>query len=255
MSLNVCAIASGSKGNCFYISGGNTRMLIDLGISAARCDRCLSVIGGGSPDVVITHAHTDHVGGIATYAKKHENAHFYCAPLAAYQVRRLVGGNRLTVIDSEFNVGEFTVKPFNVSHDVPCVGYTVSYGGKRVGYCTDLGVITDDIISNLSECDFVVLESNHDPEMLKYNPCYSPYLKSRISSNIGHLSNETAACAAAELARRGVRNFMLAHLSDSNNYPELALKTTLLKLQSSGITNANVDVARQDEMSALYEIN
>lgn len=255
MSLNVCAIASGSKGNCFYVAGGSTKLLIDLGISSARCDKCLSVIGGGAPDVIVTHSHSDHVGGLATYAKKHENAHFYCSEPASYQVRRLVGGNRLTVFDGEFNVGDLTVKPFPVSHDVPCVGYTIDYSGKRVGYCTDLGVMTDEIIQNLAECDFVVLESNHDPEMLKYNPQYPPMLKSRIISRVGHLSNETAASTAAELARRGVRNFMLAHLSDSNNYPELALGTTRRKLMSCGITDATVDVARQDEMSALYEIS
>lgn len=253
MALSFCGLASGSKGNSFYITDGETELLLDLGICASRAEKCLAVLGAKCPDVIITHTHSDHVAGLSTYLKHFESPRVYCSSRSAFILRRTVG-DRLVTFDGDFNIGTLKISPFTVSHDVPCVGYTVSGGGKKLGYATDIGVMTDDIISRLSTCDFVILESNHDADMLACNPAYPPILKKRISSDFGHLSNSAAALTAVELARRGVRHFLLAHLSESNNYPELACSNVVNALDSKGFSGVEVEVALQDKMTAFYSI-
>ncbi|MCH5154361.1 MAG: MBL fold metallo-hydrolase [Clostridiales bacterium] len=255
MSLKICAIASGSKGNCCYVSDGATDILIDLGISATRAERCLKVLGvdPDSVTVLITHAHSDHVNGLKTFCKKHPSAKVIC--------QREVSGGVIsatavlpTVENRTFNLGNISVTALAVSHDVPCFGYIISDGVHSVAVVTDIGRVSAEQMNALSACGIVMLESNHDVDMLKANPRYDYRLKQRILSDQGHLSNVDCAAACAYLAGNGVKRFMLAHLSEENNKPELAIKTVARSIAETGVCDVCVTAAKQDAMSGLYEI-
>lgn len=255
MGLRFCTLASGSKGNCCFVSDGHTDILIDLGISALRAEKCLKVLGA-SPDgvsVLITHSHSDHIGGLKVFCKKHPAAKVYCQRESMTAVMSAEGIVPLCAARA-FSVGEMKVCALPVSHDVPCFGYVVEGGGRKVAVVTDIGKVSCEQLSALSSCNIVVLEANHDIEMLKANPRYTAMLKARIRSEHGHLSNADCAAACAYLAANGVKTFILAHLSEENNAPELAISAVNGALSSAGVTDATVYAARQDCMSGLYEI-
>ena len=254
MSLKFCAISSGSKGNCTYISDGTTDVLIDLGISATRAERCLSVLGV-NPDgvnVLVTHSHSDHVGGLKVFCKKHRGVKVICQSECESGVA--LSGVHPLVSAREFAVGTLNVTALPVSHDVPCFGYIVSDGDKKIAVFTDIGVVDGRQLEALSACDIVMLESNHDINMLKNNPNYSAVLKARIASSRGHLSNADCAAACAFLAPFGVKNFVLAHLSEENNNPMLAVKEVCRAIGEAGVSDARVIAAGQDKMSGLFEV-
>ena len=151
----------------------------------------------------------------------------------------------------------FTVSPFAVSHDVPCVGYTLSAAGKSLSAVTDIGKVTPKVLRAITGSDLVVLESNHDVEMLRRNAKYSAFLKKRILSSHGHLSNDECATAVCLLVASGTKQVILAHLSQENNCPELAFETTKKQLELRGYTEGKdikVEVAEQNSLSAMYEI-
>lgn len=255
MSLKFCVLASGSKGNCCYISDGTTDILIDMGISATRVEKCLSVLGV-NPDtvrVLVTHAHSDHINGLKIFCKKHVLAKVICQREVAVAVAREQGISPL-VASRSFRVGDMNVTALPVSHDVPCFGYVVSSGEHSVAVVTDIGVVSLEQMNALSSCGIVMLESNHDVDMLKVNPRYNAMLKRRILSEYGHLSNVDCAAACAYLAASGVKRFVLAHLSEENNNPELAIATVTGSIESAGVSGVAVTAAKQDAMSGLYEI-
>ncbi len=255
MGLKICSFASGSKGNCCYISDGETDLLIDLGISALAAERCLKAVGA-NPDriaVAITHAHSDHIGGLKVFCKKHAGATLLCQRECATGINYF-SGVRPTVVERVFSVGTLTVRALPVSHDVPCFGYVVESGGRSVAVMTDVGVVTTDALGAMCGCGVVMIEANHDPDKLRANPKYTPVLKARISSDRGHLSNGDCASACAYLAKNGVRSFILAHLSEENNEPELAVAAVKRGLESSGVAGARVIAATQNSMTGLYEV-
>lgn len=255
MGLKFCALASGSKGNCCYISDGKTDILIDLGISALRAEKCLKVLGvdADGVTVIVTHAHSDHVGGLRTFCKKHPNVRVLCQNECKAGITS-AGGIVPERQPRIFSVGTLNVTAVPVSHDVPCFGYVVSDGIKKAAVLTDIGKVDGTQLSLLSDCDIVMLESNHDLDMLRANPHYTSVLKARIASAHGHLSNADCATACAYLAGNGVKNFVLAHLSEENNDPELALSQVKRSLSDAGATGARVIAARQDAMSGLFEV-
>ena len=254
MGLKICALASGSKGNCCYVSDGKTDILIDLGISATRAERCLSVLSV-NPDnvtVLVTHAHTDHVNGIKMFCKKHKSVKIVCQ-------KEVEGGvigatSVMPIVESRtFNIGDISVTALPVSHDVPCFGYVMSDGTHSVAVVTDIGRVSVEQMNALSSCGIVMLESNHDVEMLKANPRYDYKLKKRILSDSGHLSNADCAAACAFLAGSGVKRFILAHLSEENNTPEIARREVESAITDAG-AHANIVVASQNAMTGLFEI-
>ncbi|MCQ2354509.1 MAG: MBL fold metallo-hydrolase [Clostridia bacterium] len=222
---------SSSKGNCSLFRLGKTVILIDAGRSAKYiADALLSC--GITPDqvsaVFVTHPHIDHVGALKVWTKKFgttvhaagetaEDLEDICAPGTV--VRHPI----LFSVD----VGGVRVTSFATSHDTRCsVGYRITVkdgeeAGMSFGVCTDLGIVTGSVERGLGGCLGIILESNHDVEMLKSGP-YLPDQKQRILSDRGHLSNDTAAHFAAKLAKNGTRAFLLAHLSPVNNTPETA---------------------------------
>ena len=233
MSYRFLTLYSGSGGNSTFISDGKTSILIDAGKSARTLCASLTAIGSDIKNIsaiFITHEHCDHVSALETLAKKHvipihithgSAVKFDNHPDSPVHSRFV----RHSTVFSE-TVGNITVSSFRTPHDSNMsVGYRIGLcdenGAHTLGVATDIGYITDDIRKGLTGCEAVVLESNHDEQMLEDGP-YPYQLKQRIRSRKGHLSNRDSAEFAGELAATGTRGFILAHLSEENNRPEIA---------------------------------
>lgn len=255
MGLKICSLASGSSGNCIYISSDTTTLLIDAGISCKRIKESFSVLGAQPPEInlLITHAHSDHIAHLKTIAKTFSPVIYTHYLTYSDIASKLPGYLKLKEFDGDFYVGDITVSPFRVSHDVPCVGFSVLSGGKKISVVTDVGRLTKDNMRHIEGSDVVLLESNHDEDMLRSNPRYALSLKRRIMSDHGHLSNKSCAAAAVECVMSGAKQIILGHLSHENNTPELAYQTTYGSLSDAGL-NAMLCIAFQDKMSNLIEV-
>ncbi len=250
----MCCFASGSKGNCCFVSDGGTDILIDLGISAMRAEKCLAAVGC-SPDgvhIVVTHTHSDHIGGLKVFCKRHPFVKVHCQKESAPGIYR--AGLSPIIDERSFRIGEIAITAVPVPHDVPCFGYVISGGKSSVAVVTDVGRLDRSALDVMSNCGIVMLEANHDPELLNCNPRYTRELKSRIASSYGHLSNNDCADACAYLGAHGVKNFILAHLSEENNKEDLAVSFVKSKLENCGISGARVVAAYQNRMTGLYEV-
>ena len=233
-------IASGSSGNASLLSHGSVHLLIDMGISCRRICQALAQAGleaGDLAGVLITHEHVDHINGLATYIKKYRTP-ILCTPGTARQLScRLAGIEpllRSVPLGQEAAVGDVTVAVLPTSHDcAESAGFRIHTPDGDIGYLTDTGYILEETGRRLLGAELLVLESNHDTDMLLSGP-YPYYLKRRIMGNQGHLSNEDAARFAAESARRGTRSILLAHLSAENNTPQAALHTVGSQLEAAG---------------------
>ncbi len=226
------SIASGSVGNCGLYVVDNTAVLIDLGVSVRALQQALSTVGLAIADltaVLITHEHTDHVKGLATFLKKFDIPIYATAqtvqqmisklPQAEQRIHTFRGGE-------QFPVGALTVTSFLTPHDAAeSVGYVLRHACGAFGFATDLGYLSEKICRQLQGCDAVVLESNHDRDMVAAS-AYPWSLKQRILGGTGHLSNMECAQAASFLAKHGTYTFILAHLSEQNNKPTLAYRQT-----------------------------
>ena len=225
--MQIRVFASGSSGNCLLVSDGDAHILIDAGISLrriqdllARCSLSLQDISG----VLITHEHSDHIYGLASLARRCGLP--VCAPHTV--ASRLLGalpelGDRLQVIPvgEAFSLGGLSVTAFHTPHDTDeSVGYRIE-GSAVYAHATDTGSVTEELVAGLSGADTVLIEANHDLQMLRDGP-YPFFLKKRILSARGHLSNADCAALARRLAEGGTRRVVLGHLSDTNNRPELA---------------------------------
>lgn len=235
MEFTVCTLASGSKGNCTYISDGQTSLLIDAGISPKRVLQGLTEMGV-SPKIdalLITHEHIDHI----RYVKEIQETFSVDVYAHKNTARALADIIDLKIFDlHDFYIKGITVSPFQLSHDVYCIGYSFIREGKKVSILTDTGVVRNEVYLCLQGCETAVIEANHDEKLLMMNPKYSPALKHRILSDLGHLSNASAAKLAAALVEGGTENIILAHLSEENNYPELALDTVQKFLDEKHLT-------------------
>jgi len=223
-------LASGSKGNCTVVEGKTGTILIDAGLSAKECLLRMERAGiepGRIDALLVTHEHGDHTRGIDVLARKLAvPVHATEGTLADFLHHRRTSAKPLlhhTCRDRElFRVGDFCIEPFATSHDAaePC-GFIIRDGDIRFGYCTDTGIITPHVHSLLRQCDGIVLESNHCPEMLQNGP-YPESLKRRIRSKRGHLSNPAAAACLRDFGK-DVPRVILAHLSEMNNTPDKAM--------------------------------
>lgn len=256
MSLKLCVIASGSKGNCCYVSDGNTDAIVDMGISATRTCKSLSLIGAAPSNVavLVTHSHIDHIAGLDCFCKRFAPSVYAQRSTASEIVHRFHRPLAVNVFQppAAFEVGTLSVRPFALSHDVPCVGYKIASNDKSIAIATDSGILTNECLSQLAYCDTVVLECNHDIDTLKANRRYTPELKRRILSPFGHLSNADCSEACRYLATTGVKHIVLAHLSEENNSPSMAFSAVRSALDSNGFYDVKVTVALQDDMTEMY---
>ena len=242
----VYTLFSGSSGNCTYIKGEQAQILIDAGCSARAIEQALMQLGSSLEkidDIFITHEHSDHTGGLEIISKKYNIPVHFTYPSYDKAVREKTFLKRSAIRhDSEFEkeVGDLKIKSFRIPHDSAYnVGYVISCGGIRLGSATDIGHVTEEIAYALRGCKYVILEANHDIEMLKNGP-YPPFLKERILSENGHLSNKNTARLSCYLSENGTEQITLAHLSRENNTPSLALDTVCELLTKN---NLSLDVA------------
>ena len=259
--MRVCNLASGSKGNCTYIESDCVKLLVDIGVSAKYVVdnlKELNVLPESIEAILITHEHSDHIKGVANFAKKYQTKIFCAEVLKDVLYTQLVGCEDLIVAYSgEFEIGDLRVVPFPVSHDsVACFGYRFTDGDASVSLATDLGFCPESVFKIIKSSAVVFLEANYDPEML-FACNYPPFLKKRIMGNCGHLSNKDCALVAEKLAYSGTRQIVLSHISENSNTQFLAYTTVKNYLESKGIIvgqNIRLDVANQNSRGTIYKI-
>lgn len=265
MKFTFCPLFSGSSGNALFIGAGDTRLLIDAGMPGRAIEQALSEIGilpETLTAIAVTHEHSDHVKGVGILSRKY-HLPVYANERTWNAMARIVGDvafrNRREFTDGEdFYIGDLAVYPFSIPHDAADpVGFRVFYGGHSAATATDMGCMRKSVLKALAGTDVMVLESNHDPDLLMRNPHYSMYLKQRILSSHGHLSNASSAEALLDLYETGVKQVLLGHLSGENNTPELALSTAVDRLERAGVRlneEIGLGVAWRDRVSRRFEI-
>jgi phosphoribosyl 1,2-cyclic phosphodiesterase len=246
MGVSVSMLASGSRGNCALVASSTTKILVDAGISCREtCKRMKSL--GDDPHslsaIVITHEHSDHIYGLATLAKKLRIPIFMTGATHQAWARAMRNQNgvrpqveKLERFESghTFQVGDIAVRPFTIPHDAADpVGFTFRVEGIKVGFATDLGYIPVSVRDHLRGCDVLVMESNHDVEMLRVGP-YPWSVKQRVMSRVGHLSNLALADFFTSDYDNGATFVVLAHLSEQNNHPEIARREAEKALATRG---------------------
>lgn len=262
MSISFCSFSSGSSGNSYLVKSKSTALLVDAGISGKRIFEGLEHSNTPREEVLgllITHEHIDHVKSLPIVTKKLPNVFAY----ANNQTWSVIGekvaeSKKKTFITGErFTVGDIEIKPFHISHDaVEPVGFSFYCDDRQISIVTDTGHVTEEIFSEIIDADILVLESNHDINMLKM--CSYPWsVKQRILGNIGHLSNEDAGSTLCRLIteRSKKRQVLLAHLSRENNFPEMALQTIKNLLQEEELyigKNVEIEMIVKDQVSPMY---
>ncbi|HCA04667.1 MAG TPA: MBL fold metallo-hydrolase [Ruminococcaceae bacterium] len=243
---------SGSKGNSYFIGSAGEGVLIDAGRSCKQIELAMEANGVSMLSVgavFITHEHIDHCSALRVLVKKY-NLPVYASRgtmNALINSAKLEPGADLHIIEDEAAIGNMLVERINTPHDAAesCCYRVISPDGKRALVATDMGYMTPGVRKAAANSDFAVIESNHDVEMLKTGP-YPYVLKKRILSDRGHLSNEACASELCELVRSGTLRLMLGHLSEQNNTPEIALRTSAAELTRAGMklnTDFTLDVA------------
>lgn len=261
--LEFCTFASGSSGNSALISCGNTHILIDAGISARRITASLREFELEPSDlsgILITHEHTDHVSGLKTLIK------YVKAPVFASRKTSEALVNSVPCLSdaispfesgSDIEIGEILIHSFRTPHDTPeSVGYRLCGQNRSIAFVTDLGCVPEGVFNAVSGADAVILEANHDIEMLRKGS-YPVFLKKRILGDRGHLSNDASGELARRLVEKGTKKLLLAHLSRDNNLPELAYKAVDDSIRLCGALSGrdfSMSVAPRDTASKRYEL-
>ncbi|MDF2820162.1 MAG: ribonuclease [Clostridiales bacterium] len=264
--MNLCSIASGSSGNCTYIGTENTHLLLDAGITCKRIVLGLTDIGikpGELDGILITHEHSDHIKGIAVLCKKYEIP-IFATEKTKNEMIKIIGEDKVSrslfktvTADTDFNINDITIRAFNSLHDsVEPVGYTFKSDNKKIGFATDLGNYNEYIVNNLRDSNIIFLEANHDIRMLQVGP-YPYFLKQRILSDHGHLSNERSGQLLCEIIHDSLKHIVLGHLSKENNYESLAFEAIQYEINSKTNYEAkdfNIFVANRDQNSQFIAI-
>ena len=265
--MRLCSIASGSSGNCIYVGSDATHLLVDVGISGKKIESGLNSLGLGGNDldgILITHEHSDHISGLGVLARKYEIP-IYATRGTITAIRRTKNlGNldddlfREIKEDSKFTIKDLTVNPMRISHDAAQpAAYRFSYGSQKVAVCTDLGIYNDYTVECLKGMDALLIEANHDVNMLQVGP-YPYYLKQRILGDRGHLSNENSGRLLSRILHDRLQAIVLGHLSKENNLPELAYEAVRMEItMGDNPYNANdfrLMVADRSEVSPVINI-
>lgn len=235
-----CPLFSSSSGNCTYISCSEGSILIDAGVSAKRIREALSGIGADISTVkaiFITHEHSDHINGLRVLASRHKIPVYTSAGTLSYLEEKCMANssyNAYAIGPEGIEAAGMIVRPVYTSHDTrESVCYTVTLPDRKIAVVTDLGYMSENVLDKITGCDLVMLESNHDIRMLQCGK-YPYYLKRRILSDKGHLSNDACANTLTKLIQSGSTRFILGHLSRENNIPQLAFETSHTALNETG---------------------
>lgn len=260
--MRFCAITSGSSGNCYWIETGQHRLLIDVGLSGKQIETLLQGKGidpATITAVFVTHEHSDHVKGVGVWARR------YRVPVMATAgtwkgmepfIGQVPGELRVEIKAGRgYRMSDLRVVALPICHDAndPC-GYAVESGGRKVAVITDTGMMTPLLQAHLAECDLAVIESNHDIRMLETGP-YPAMLKKRIRSNLGHLSNEDCGQAVAEALIKNPQGvYLLGHLSQENNRPELALQTVRQAVLTAGQNDTQLGLTKREKATDIFTL-
>lgn len=250
-------LASGSSGNAALLEQDGVCLLVDAGISCRRITAALRELGRSLEDlsgILITHTHTDHIAGLQTLLKQWDGP-IFASEAAGRDLRRRLAGmeGRLSpfALGRRFTVNGCDVDPFPTSHDAPgSAGFRIG----EFGLLTDTGYVTDEAADILSGVPLLVLEANHDVDMLR-GGTYPYFLKQRILSDEGHLSNEAAARFAVQSCRDGTQEVVLAHLSKDNNTPDAALSAVSAALAEAGEAAPTLSVAARDCVGPCHKVS
>ena len=254
-SLKLCTLASGSKGNSIYISDGQTRLLVDAGLSAVEIQRRMQAVGldpNSLDGLIVSHEHSDHTQGIGVLSRRYKLPVYLtrATMTAAYRLGKLHRFHHFHC-GERFKINTLEIHPFSISHDArDPAGFTISSDGKHIGIATDLGKATAMVADHLSRCGIIVLEANHDLTMLENGP-YPWHLKQRIRSRNGHLSNLESKDLLVRIQNSDLKYVILAHLSETNNTAEKALSEVTTGITISG---ARIIVADQYQPGPVLSI-
>ena len=259
--VQFCPLFSGSSGNAAYISAPGGALLIDAGCSVQSTLAALEALGAARERIaaiLLTHDHNDHIKGLRVLQKRLGVPVYGSAETleAAARAGCLEPGAQLRVLAGPMEVAGMEVTPFDTPHDVAhSLGFRISAGERTVGFATDLGEVTDAIWRGLLGCDLVMLEANYDDSLLAVSR-YPYFLKQRIRSSRGHLSNADSARCITQLALRGTARFVVGHLSQENNMPAIAAQTVEQALAEEGLAGGRdytLQVARRSQPSEMIE--
>ncbi|HEY4953510.1 MAG TPA: MBL fold metallo-hydrolase [Gemmatimonadaceae bacterium] len=252
----VRVLGSGSKGNAVLLEAGGTRVLIDAGFSPRGMQKRLEVMEV-TPDsieaVIITHEHTDHVGGVAACAKRWGWRVLASAGTRTGSASLARASVETVSTSARFTIGQLDLTTVGTSHDAnePMAVFATSREtGARTGIVYDLGILTEALMRALRGVDILMIEANHDVAMLRNGP-YPPSLRRRIASRYGHLSNDDAAAAARRCAHRNLSHVVLAHLSENNNRPDIATEAVRAALEGTDFTG-DVTAASQGRVTGPF---
>lgn len=262
--MKLCSIASGSSGNCIFAGSENTSLLIDAGISGKRIEFGLNELDMTTADmdgILVTHEHSDHIKGLGVIARKHKIPIYATAGTIDAMMEAGTLGKMPEGLFHELRpnepcvINDVVVHPFSISHDAADpVGYRLEHEGQKIGIATDMGQYDEYIVEQLQNLDALLLESNHDVNMLQVGK-YPYYLKRRILGNRGHLSNEMAGKLLCRLLHDNLKKILLGHLSQENNYEALAFETVCSEVTMGDnpykAADFDIAVARRDAISQL----
>lgn len=254
--LKLYSLISGSSGNCSVVTDGKTHIMIDCGTSGKRAFEALKAISidpGSLKAIFVTHEHSDHIRGVGVVARKLKIPVYATHGTHAEMGIGNIDDSQMMFVTPDMPevINDIEITPYSIPHDAeePCC-YSFSDGNEKIAIATDIGFMPASLLSRISGSKSIILESNHDIDMLRYGEYPYP-LKQRILGNFGHLSNIAAAETALELIKSGTEHIMLGHLSDKNNLPELAQMVTYNYLTDNNI-NIGKDVTLQ--VAARYDI-
>lgn len=265
--MRLCSIASGSSGNCIYTGSDHTHLLVDAGISKKRVEfglESLDLKGEELDGIFVTHEHADHIQGLGVFSRKYEIP-IYGSPGTIAGIRACKSLGKMpegllyeVSADEDFVIGDLKVHPFRISHDAnEPTGYRIFQGDKSVAVATDIGIYDDYTVANLADLDALVLEANHDLQMLEVGP-YPYQLKRRVMGDKGHLSNELSGRLLCEILHDHLKKVVLGHLSKENNFPQLAYETVKLEVTLGDNPYKGEEipmiVAKRDAPSEIIEI-
>ena len=261
--LNFCSLYSGSSGNSLFVQSKNTNLLIDCGVSAKKIETALNSLDIDPKSIngiLITHEHSDHVQGLGVFAKKFNVPIFVNSQTLDAMPKQKEKLENCKIhniaIGENFEINDLKIKSYNIPHDAanPC-GFSITDNKKTIGIATDIGHMTSRILKELEPSDFVLLEANYEPEILKFSS-YPYLLKQRIAGPNGHLPNSEAGKTLSYLLKNNLKSAMLGHLSKENNFPELAYKSVVEELINNNYdeNSLSLTVASRDIPGKIIQI-
>jgi phosphoribosyl 1,2-cyclic phosphodiesterase len=266
--LKFISFGSGSSGNCYLLTTKTDTLLIDIGVGLRGLKKACRDYGvslSGVHHVLVTHDHADHIKSVGSFSSDYRvpvyaTREVHQGIVRNYCVVKKVPADLVRVVEKgvTLQLGDFTVTPFAVPHDsTDNVGYYIEAGGTNFCLITDAGHVTDEMNLFISKAHHLVIEANHDIEMVQNGP-YPQFLKDRILSGTGHLNNHDCGVAIAEHMTESLRNVWLCHLSEENNHPELARKTVESVLRSYGIVagaDIHLEVLKRTTPTGPFELD